>query len=272
MTSNKADAIPKELKSCALETIEQRYTAKEGLHIYTDGSYLPESNGASTGWFCRLFEVSLAMGKKATNYEGEVLAVCEVTMQLLSAVLAPAKVVFFIDFQAVFLALSSNTPTDCLNTIQCRTKIADLISYGWTVALQWVQSHVGVLGNERTEQKAKQGAESTQPEVSLTHKRAKSIIFTYIDKYTIMTQKTKSFGRPWETLVTVSPILRHLERAEAVSRFRLTTGHDFLGVFLHWLDVAAKETCPICGHTRMDSNHLLQCTGLNEYLADDIVS
>ncbi|GFW53305.1 uncharacterized protein TNCV_4075261 [Trichonephila clavipes] len=41
MSSNKADAIPEELKSCALETIEKRHPANEWLHIYTDGSYLP---------------------------------------------------------------------------------------------------------------------------------------------------------------------------------------------------------------------------------------
>ncbi|GFV35502.1 uncharacterized protein TNCV_3205331 [Trichonephila clavipes] len=63
----------------------------------------------------------------------------------------------------------------------------------------WVQSHVGIPGNERANQKAKQGTESTQPEVPLTLRRAKSIISTHIDKYTAMTQKTKSFGKPWET-------------------------------------------------------------------------
>ncbi|GFW23547.1 hypothetical protein TNCV_3806441 [Trichonephila clavipes] len=56
-----------------------------------------------------------------------------------------------------------------------------------------------------------------------------------------MTQKTKSFGKPWETLATLDPIPRHLEKAEAVARFCLTTGHDFLGVYLHWLGVAAKR-------------------------------
>ncbi|GFW99849.1 hypothetical protein TNCV_3420781 [Trichonephila clavipes] len=61
-------------------------------------------------------------------------------------------------------------------------------------------------------------------------RRAKSIVSTYIDKYTAMTSKTKSFGKPWEALATVGPIPRHLERAEAIVRFRLTTGHYFLGV------------------------------------------
>ncbi|GFV54920.1 reverse transcriptase [Trichonephila clavipes] len=126
-------------------------------------------SGAGAGWFCRLFEGSLAKGP--TNYDGEVLAVCEATTQLLSAGLAPEKFVFFIDSQAAILALSSNTPTNCLNTIQYRTKIAEFISYGWTTTLQW----------------AKQVAESTQLEIPLNLRRAKNIISTYIGKYTAMT-------------------------------------------------------------------------------------
>ncbi|GFY28897.1 hypothetical protein TNCV_4720281 [Trichonephila clavipes] len=65
-------------------------------------------------------------------------------------------------------------------------------------------------------------------------------------------------------LATVSPIPRHLERAEADARFRLTTGHDFLGVYFHWLCHSGHL---YCGHARM-----LQSTGLYEYPADDIVS
>ncbi|GFV53807.1 reverse transcriptase [Trichonephila clavipes] len=64
---------------------------------------------------------------------------------------------------------------------------------------------------------------------------------------------------------TVGPIPRHLERAEAVARFRLTTGHDFWGVCLHWLGVAANEVHTLCGHSRIDGDHLLQCSGLDEY-------
>ncbi|GFS52290.1 uncharacterized protein TNCV_4850181 [Trichonephila clavipes] len=63
--------------------------------------------------------------------------------------------------------------------------------------LQRVPSHVGILGNERADQKAKQGAELPQLEVPLNLRRAKSIISTRIDKYSAMTPKTmswKSFG------------------------------------------------------------------------------
>ncbi|GFX90837.1 reverse transcriptase [Trichonephila clavipes] len=68
------------------------------------------------------------------------------------------------------------------------------------------------------------------------------------------------------------PVPRHLVRAEAVARFRLRTGLDFLGVYLHWLCMAARELCPICSHARIDDDHLLQCTGLDEYPTDVIVS
>ncbi|GFT39220.1 reverse transcriptase [Trichonephila clavipes] len=267
-TANKADAIPEELKSCALETIEQRYPAKEWHHIYTDDSYLPETNGSGVGWFYRLFEGSLAVGKNATNYDGEVLAFCGATTKLLSAGLASEKVVFFIDSQATILALSYNTPTECLNTIQCRTKITELILYGWTVALQWVSSHLGVSGNE-SRPRGQAGSRVIPTGSPLDS--PKSIISTSIDKYTALTQKTKSLRKPWETLATVDPIPRYVERAEVVAHFRLTTGHDFLGVYLHCLSVAANEACPLCGHARMDGDYLLQCTGLDEYPANDIV-
>ncbi|GFX23874.1 reverse transcriptase [Trichonephila clavipes] len=64
---------------------------------------------------------------------------------------------------------------------------------------------------------------------------------------------------------------RHLERPKAVVHFCLTTGHDFLGVYLHWLGLDADEACLLCGHERIDGNHLLQCTGLDEYPTEYVV-
>ncbi|GFU14536.1 hypothetical protein TNCV_3251561 [Trichonephila clavipes] len=54
--------------------------------------------------------------------------------------------------------------------------------------------------------------------------------------------------------------------------FRLTTGHYFLGVFRHWLGLAADETCPLSGHARMDGDHLLQYAGLDEYPTEAVAS
>ncbi|GFS83607.1 reverse transcriptase [Trichonephila clavipes] len=73
----------------------------------------------------------------------------------------------------------------------------------------------------------------------------------------------KKKGKPWETGHCAGPIPKHLERAKAVAHFRLSTGHDFLGVYLHRLGVAANEACPLYSYVRMDGDHLLKCTGLD---------
>ena len=212
------------------------------------------------------------MGKHATNYDGEVSAVHEAAAQLLSAGLPPARVVFLIDSQAAISSLCNNTPTDCLRTIQCRLKMAELITQGWIVVLQWVPSHVGIPGNERADRKARQGAEGALDEVPMTLSRAKHMINTCVNRFSLAAQKSESLGKQWETLAAVGPIpISHLERSEAAARFRLTTGHDFLGVHLHRLGLAADEACPLCGHMRMDGDHLGQCSALHQHPTDDIV-
>ncbi|GFY02247.1 hypothetical protein TNCV_3501301 [Trichonephila clavipes] len=79
-------------------------------------------------------------------------------------------------------------------------------------------------------------------------------------------QALKTYGK---TLTTVDRILSHLERAQAVARFHLTTVHEIMVVYIHWLDLNADKAGPLCGHVRMDGVHLLQNTGLNEYPTHD---
>ncbi|GFV10686.1 reverse transcriptase [Trichonephila clavipes] len=93
-------------------------------------------------------------------------------------------------------------------------------------------------------------------------------------KCTTTTQKTRSLEKPWETLAIVGAIPRLLKRDEAVACFRLpldmcTYLYEYT---FHWLGLAAYESCPLCGHARMDSNHLRQCGGLNEHPSNDVVS
>ncbi|GFV82182.1 reverse transcriptase [Trichonephila clavipes] len=75
-----------------------------------------------------------------------------------------------------------------------------------------------------------------------------------------------------EALAILGLIPKHLERAEAVARFSLTTKDDFLGVYFHWLGLATNEACPLGGYARVDDDYLLEFTELDEYPADDIIS
>ncbi|GFV73250.1 hypothetical protein TNCV_317701 [Trichonephila clavipes] len=71
MTSNKAEAIPDELKSCALETIEQKYPANESGFIsifmaYTCQKQTQPTRDGSVG--CLM--THWLWGENATNYDG----------------------------------------------------------------------------------------------------------------------------------------------------------------------------------------------------------
>ncbi|GFX93140.1 hypothetical protein TNCV_4760191 [Trichonephila clavipes] len=59
-------------------------------------------------------------------------------------------------------------------------------------------------------------------------RRAKSIIFTFVDKSAALSQTPKILGKPRETLENVGLIPRHLEKTEAVARFHRNTGHELL--------------------------------------------
>ncbi|GFU54159.1 reverse transcriptase [Trichonephila clavipes] len=183
------------------------------------------------------------------HYDGVILDVCEAIAHLHSTEVAPSKVIFFIHSQAANLALSSNTPSDCLNTFQCRPKTVELISYDWTVALQWVPRHVGIPDNDRADQNAKQGAESSQPEVPLTFRRAKSIIFKFVDKYTIVAQKINCLGKSWKN-----------------------SGHCGINSEAPGDSRGCCSNSPNHRSCRMDGDPLLQCTGLDEYQTEEIVS
>ncbi|GFU70505.1 transposable element Tcb1 transposase [Trichonephila clavipes] len=105
--------------------------------------------------------------------------------------------------------------------------------------------------NARTDQKAKQGVESSQPEVLLNLRRAKSIISINIGKYIAVTQKTKSLG----CHVTVLPLwvqYRGTWRGLRLLPFFAEPPDMTSGVYLHWLGLAAEEVCPLFGHDRID--------------------
>ncbi|GFV30789.1 reverse transcriptase [Trichonephila clavipes] len=92
---------------------------------------------------------------------------------------------------------------------------------------------------------------------------------SYIHKPATVTQKIKSLGKPWSLWVLYE---KPGESRGCCTLLPITTGHNFMEVYLHWLDLAADEACPLCCRVRMNSSPLLQCTGLDKYSIDDVVS
>ncbi|GFV97804.1 uncharacterized protein TNCV_2021191 [Trichonephila clavipes] len=88
-----------------------------------------------------------------------------------------------------------------------------------------------------------QGAELSEPEVPLILRRANSIISPYLNKYTAVTKNIRILKNAMGNPGTVGPSPSHLERVEAVVRFRLITGHSFLRGYLQWLGLPTLRPC-----------------------------
>lgn len=257
------------LKAAALETISELYDGEHWLHIYTDGSSIPQATGA--GFFSSLFEGCAPVGSNASNYDGEIAAVYQAAQRLLQANCSRRKVVFFVDSQAAILALSESTPTDCEFTMTCRELLSSMLSGGWDIVLQWVPSHVGVYGNERADELAKQGTSLPQPNNPVSLTSARSTIESAVETYTRDILSRGCAGKRWEGLVREQRVSRDLPRAEAVAKFRLITGHDYLQAHLHRIGLVDSDVCPLCGSGSMVGPHLEQCGALADSEERNIV-
>ncbi|GFX87941.1 uncharacterized protein TNCV_4374061 [Trichonephila clavipes] len=115
----------------------------------------------------------------------------------------------------------------------------------WTVPLQWISSHVGIPSNERADQKDKQVAVSSQPEVPLTLRRAKSLITTCFDKCTSTAEETKSLRKPWETLAIVGHIPKFPEKNDAFFLTNEDCGCPVVKVSYHGRNVMSLSPLPL---------------------------
>ncbi|GIY98239.1 hypothetical protein CEXT_453071 [Caerostris extrusa] len=98
--------------------------------------------------------------KNTSNYDGEICGIQEAAKQLLSHELPPRRVVSSIDSQATISTLSSNSPSDCQNTIQCCAKPAEWLTSGWVLHLQWVP----MVSHRQLHQQKPQGSFSPRRE------------------------------------------------------------------------------------------------------------
>ncbi|GIX81484.1 hypothetical protein CDAR_224711 [Caerostris darwini] len=62
--------------------IAERYSSEAWIHVYTDGSQNSEVCGA--GFFFSVAQGSIAVGKLASNFDGEVAAIGEAARVMLS--------------------------------------------------------------------------------------------------------------------------------------------------------------------------------------------
>ncbi|XP_035212691.1 ribonuclease H-like [Stegodyphus dumicola] len=156
MKVDKKEMSPEQIRTIALETIEQRFPTEEYMypHVYTDGSLTDMIQGARSGVFSKIFSFYIPVGAYSTHSDGELKAIHVALQQLSLRQSSIRRAVVLSDSTSVIQAISSYQ--ECKNTCvqQCQEVIKEL---SHKISFQWVPSHCGIYGNEMADMLAKKG-------------------------------------------------------------------------------------------------------------------
>lgn len=140
---------------------------RNGEVWYTDGSKI--GSGAGAGLWCNKGSRcgSISLGRHATVFQAEVLAILTSAQLALEAGTRGRRISFCSDSQAALMALDVHHVNSRL-VWECRTALNELGKDN-SVTIVWIPGHSGIKGNEIVDTLAKAGAlsELTGPEPAL---------------------------------------------------------------------------------------------------------
>ncbi|GFT74115.1 uncharacterized protein LOC103524116 [Trichonephila clavipes] len=167
------------------------------------------------------------------------------------------------DSTSALQALSNYNENNCLRVQNCRELLGKIKG---KIVFQWVPSHCGLWGNERSDFLAKKGTGILQNfRRDLTLHSAKLEIKRIFRESFRLTASRVARDKPWSTLCKKSHGIPNSPRAAAVAKFRLLTGHDCLCAHLFRFNLVTSPICVLCDTGQdMTAAHLDQCSALND--------
>lgn len=135
------------------------YESTNSVVWYTDGSLLNGMAGA--GLFCNALDVAQAvpLGRYATVFQAEVMAIKEALECCLSNQVKDKTIIICSDSQAALRALARPEVTSCL-VKECKL-LGRRVKSRNNIRLVWVPGHTGVEGNEKADELAREGSGAT---------------------------------------------------------------------------------------------------------------
>lgn len=220
--------------------------------IYTDGSKM--NTGVGCGIYSEHFgiEKSFKLDDNCSIFQAEVLAIHNALLHLVELNIYNAKVAICIDSQAAIKALYSFTIKSKL-VLKCRHTLS-LLSENNNILLCWVPGHSDIQGNERVDELAKLGCDSSRmaDEIYPPLQYYKNVIDT---KMSILSQQR------WELLpghrvskatlpkvdIKRTNTLLSLNRKDLSLISGIYTGHCLIGIHAIRLGLPGNEECRSCG-------------------------
>jgi ribonuclease HI len=169
-----------------VKIIEDSGYKEQAVQIYTDGS--KNEHGVESG-------VAIFVGKELTlqlkfkldyrcsNNQAEQLAIAK-ALEVIEAIditeNSPCKIAVLTDSRITIGSLKNVNNHNCLIE-EIRKIIPILERTNWTIVFSWVKAHVGIYGNELTDQLAKAAVQSRNTMLSF-NRIPKSILYSEIEE------------------------------------------------------------------------------------------
>ena len=204
------------------------------------------------------------LGKHASVFQAEILAISEAASSLLSDRLTNNNINFHIDSQSAIKALSKYQSNNIL-VIECKNRLNQLCNDN-KVSLNWIPGHEGHMGNEVADRLAKAGADSaTLGPVPLVPV-PRSVNKHYITEWGTRIhqndwgnrtdcRQSKIFMPKVDTKMTNN--ITDMDKHSIRILTQMITGHAKLNRHKHLMGLEDSPTCPKCGVGEETPHHML---------------
>ena len=224
--------------------LDEKYPSENWARVYTDSSATNATTNGGTGVYIEYpngekQSMAIPTGLHCSNYKAEEEALLHAANYINNNAEAHEniQVVFLTDALSVLQALSNNKLPQLERTIYSIKSLKTVV--------QWIPSHCGIIGNEKADKLAKEGAKQDQEENAVSFTEMKTIIKSLHNT----PQQQDSYHQ--------------LSRPEQTIIFRLRTGHNRLNQHLYRvMKVIPSPMCP-CGETEQNTEHFLQTCKLH---------
>jgi ribonuclease HI len=143
---------------CLVDEDEVSRENTQDIRIFTDGSKIEDQVGASLSIWNKEVEIKcqkLKLPSYCTVYQAELLAICKATEHIAQS--RGGTFGIYSDSRSALETLVKNNSSHPL-ALQARRNLTACTSQNKSVELFWLKAHVGIEGNERADQLAKDAA------------------------------------------------------------------------------------------------------------------
>ena len=249
---------------------EKRWVARDGIRVYSDGSDYKGGVGAAAVLYnpgkprVPTSKVYLGRSTEHTVFEAEIMGIVT-GLELIRKQRRVRYASIGLDNQAAIRAISQRRAGEAQYLVDLFHEHLEAVQKkhpGLRLTIRWVPGHVGVMGNEVTDRKAKEAAQNRGVHNHTLLKKLTKFLDSSAKARQNHHEKLKERTRErWESstrfdkLNRLDPklpskdfpqLISKLPRRHASLLFQLRSGHAPLNAHLYKIGVADSPFCPTC--------------------------